>query len=76
MLTLDMIEKEINSLNIKQKKVVNEIDINILLLASAGTGKTKTLALRIANIINMKRANPDQVLCLTFTNRASETPTA
>lgn len=67
---LDNIEKEINSLNIKQKKVVNEIDKNILLLASAGTGKTKALALRIANIIEMKRANPDQILCLTFTNRA------
>ena len=67
---LDKIEKEINTLNVKQKKVVNEIDRNLLLLASAGTGKTKALALRIANIINMERANPDQILCLTFTNRA------
>lgn len=59
-----------DSLNTKQQKAVDELDENVLLLASAGTGKTKALTLRIANIINTKRAVPEEVLCLTFTNRA------
>ncbi|KDR95976.1 UvrD/REP helicase N-terminal domain-containing protein [Peptoclostridium litorale DSM 5388] len=40
------------------------------MLASAGTGKTNTLALRIAKIIDTSKANADEILCLTFTNRA------
>ena len=60
---------EIN-LNKLQQAVVDELDDNILLIASAGTGKTSTLAYRIANIINNGRAKPEEILCLTFTNRA------
>lgn len=70
MLNTEEFKKEINSLNMEQKKVVNEIERNILLLASAGTGKTKTLALRIANIIQNEKASAEKILCLTFTNRA------
>lgn len=58
------------SLNDEQCKVVNELSQNILLLASAGTGKTRTLAYRIVNILNQSRAKPEEILCLTFTNRA------
>ena len=57
-------------LNKLQQSVVDELDNNILLIASAGTGKTSTLAARIANIINKNRAKPEEILCLTFTNRA------
>ena len=57
-------------LNKLQQSVVDELDNNILLIASAGTGKTSTLADRIANIINKGRAQPSEILCLTFTNRA------
>ena len=64
------LENEILKLNEKQRQVVNEIDKNILLLAAAGTGKTNSLALRIANIIEKKKSNPKEILCLTFTNRA------
>lgn len=57
-------------LNEQQKQIVDTHDKNILLLASAGTGKTNTLSLRIANILRLKLANENQILCLTFTNRA------
>ena len=57
-------------LNTLQQSVVDELDNNLLLIASAGTGKTSTLAYRIANIINSRRAKPEEILCLTFTNRA------
>ena len=57
-----------NSLNDEQLKVANELNRNILLLTSAGTGKTRTLAYRIINILKQKRA--EEILCLTFTNRA------
>ncbi|KOM95688.1 helicase [Clostridium botulinum] len=57
-------------LNDKQKKVINTLDKNILLLSSAGTGKTKTLSMRIGNMIAKNLALGEQILCLTFTNRA------
>ncbi|RUT52916.1 exonuclease, DNA polymerase III, epsilon subunit family domain protein [Clostridium botulinum] len=57
-------------LNDKQKKVINTLDKNILLLSSAGTGKTKTLSMRIGKIIAKDLALGAQILCLTFTNRA------
>ena len=41
--------------NAEQERVINELDKNILLLASAGTGKTGTLAARVAQIIESKR---------------------
>ncbi|MBO5476166.1 MAG: UvrD-helicase domain-containing protein, partial [Clostridia bacterium] len=53
-------------LNAKQKEVVNELDKNILLLASAGTGKTDVLSKRIANIINQGKAKSSEILCITF----------
>ena len=60
------------NLNEKQQQVVNELDENILLLASAGTGKTETLSNRIVNIIETKKAKPDEILCITFTNKAAK----
>ncbi|MEG0005737.1 MAG: 3'-5' exonuclease [Clostridium sp.] len=60
------------ALNEMQQQVVNEIDNNIILLASAGTGKTDTLSKRIANIISRGRAKASQVLCITFTNKAAK----
>ena len=57
-------------LNAKQMEVVNELNRNILLSASAGTGKTNTLIYRIAAIIDKKKALPEEILCLTFTNKA------
>lgn len=58
------------NLNKEQQTLVNELDRNIILLASAGTGKTDTLSKRIVNIINKGRAKPSEILCITFTNKA------
>ncbi|GAB6169898.1 3'-5' exonuclease [Clostridium carnis] len=58
------------SLNKEQNIVINELDKNIILLASAGTGKTETLAKRITNIISREKAKPSEILCITFTNKA------
>ena len=59
-----------NCLNEEQKRVVMERDRNLLVLAAAGTGKTDTLARRIAALLEEHRAAPEEILCLTFTNRA------
>ena len=58
------------ALNKEQVTVVNELNENIMLLASAGTGKTETLARRVASIIEAKKASGDEILCITFTNKA------
>ena len=57
-------------LNEEQKLLVNEYDKNILLLASAGTGKTDTLSKRVAGIIESGKAKASEILCITFTNKA------
>lgn len=56
--------------NKKQQQVINELNQNILLSAGAGTGKTNVLSYRVANILNKNHANADEILCLTFTNKA------
>jgi DNA helicase-2/ATP-dependent DNA helicase PcrA len=60
-----------DTLNEKQTEFV-ECDGNILLLASAGTGKTRCIASKISRLINEKKLEPSRVLCLTFTNKACE----
>ncbi|MGL5354826.1 MAG: UvrD-helicase domain-containing protein, partial [Clostridium sp.] len=59
-----------NILNEKQNIVVNTLNNNILLLASAGTGKTNTLVYRVNNIIESGKCNSSEILCITFTNKA------
>ena len=61
---------DFSPLNQAQRAAVEELTENILLLAPAGTGKTDTLAYRVANIIRSSRALPEEILCLTFTNKA------
>ena len=58
--------------NSEQQRVIDELDRNILLLASAGTGKTNTLAYRVAHIIESGRCEAHQILCMTFTNKAAQ----
>ena len=58
--------------NEAQQRVVNDLDNHIILFASAGTGKTFTVAKRAAHIIQSQRANPKEILCLTFTAKACE----
>lgn len=57
-------------LNSQQQSVVENSKDSILLLAGAGTGKTNTLAWRVAHLLETSAARPDKILCLTFTNRA------
>ena len=56
--------------NKEQKELINELDKNILLIASAGTGKTEAMALRIVNIIKSNKGKSEEILCITFTNKA------
>ena len=63
---------ELLKLNEKQRSVVETLDRHILLTAPAGTGKTDTLAYRIANILDQHLAEPEEILCLTFTNKACQ----
>ena len=58
--------------NNEQAQVVNNLADNIILFASAGTGKTFTVAKRVANILASKKAEPQEILCLTFTIKASK----
>ena len=55
-------------LNRIQQEVI-DYNGNGLVFASAGTGKTNTIALKISNIILTQKANPNEILCLTFTNK-------
>ena len=59
-------------LNKQQKEAVNHLDSPLLILAGAGTGKTKTLTSRISHIIENKYAMPSQILAVTFTNKAAK----
>ena len=58
--------------NNEQLKVINDLTNNIILFASAGTGKTFTVANRVANILASEKATAREILCLTFTIKASK----
>ena len=62
----------LNNLNKAQKEAVLHLDGPLLIVAGAGSGKTKVLTSRIANIIKEKKAFPNQILAVTFTNKAAK----
>ena len=62
----------LNNLNKAQKDAVLCLDGPLLIVAGAGSGKTKVLTSRIAHIINEKKAFPNQILSVTFTNKAAK----
>lgn len=64
--------KKIEKLNSQQRKAVAHKDGPCLIIAGAGTGKTKVITHRIAHIIKNKWAKPSEILALTFTDKASE----
>jgi len=68
-----MINSEyLNNLNNAQKEAVLYLDGPLVIVAGAGSGKTKVLTSRIAHIIKEKKAFPNQILSVTFTNKAAK----
>ena len=62
----------LKNLNKSQKEAVMHLDGPLLIVAGAGSGKTKVLTTRIANIIKERKAFPNQILAVTFTNKAAK----
>ena len=61
----------LDNLNKNQKDAIIDLDGPCLIVAGAGSGKTKVLTSRVVHIIKEKKAWPNQILCVTFTNKAA-----
>ena len=70
---LEMLNFEyLKNLNKEQKEAVSYLNGPLLVVAGAGSGKTKVLTSRIAHIIKSQKAYPNQILSVTFTNKAAQ----
>ncbi len=69
---MNSIDKLIENLNKEQKEAVLSTEGPNLIVAGAGSGKTRVLTTRLIHIINQKKAFPNQILCVTFTNKAAK----
>ena len=68
---MKLIDKLLAGLNQNQKEAVMDTDGPSLIVAGAGSGKTKVLTTKLAYIISEKKAWSNQILCVTFTNKAA-----
>ena len=63
-------ENAYKGLNDAQRAAVDTLDGPVLVIAGPGTGKTQLLSVRVANILKQTDSDPQNILCLTFTNKA------